>query len=76
MDQVLGEDRWKFCLCYIDDVIIYSDSLEEHLKHIQRVLAKFEEAGLTVNPSKAQLCLQKINYLGMVMKRASILQPG
>jgi len=45
MDTVLGKDRWKFCLCYVDDLIIYSETFEEHLQHIQAVLSALEKQG-------------------------------
>jgi len=67
MDMVLGENRRDYCLCYIDDVIIFSKTLEEHLAHIDLVVQKLKAAGLTINPKKTQLCLQQIKYLGMIV---------
>ena len=67
MDTVLGKDRWKFCLCYVDDLIIYSETFEEHLQHIQAVLSALEKAGLKINPAKMQLCLKRVKYLGHIL---------
>ena len=40
----------KYCTPYIDDIVIFSDSWEEHLAHIETVLTKLRYAGLTANP--------------------------
>jgi len=40
------------CTPYMDDLVIFSDTWEEHLGHIQDTLHTLEQAGLTANPSK------------------------
>ena len=37
MDKVLGDLKFKFVLVYIDDIIIYSTSFSEHIKHLEMV---------------------------------------
>ena len=37
---------------YLDDIVIYSESMEQHFKHLREVLSRFKKAGLTVNPKK------------------------
>jgi hypothetical protein len=49
MQQILRPFLTKFCMVYIDDVIIYSESLEEHLKHIELILDALNKARLKVN---------------------------
>ncbi|KAE8180211.1 hypothetical protein CF336_g9366, partial [Tilletia laevis] len=51
IDRVLGPTRWKFALAYLDDIVIFSMSFEEHVQHISTVLTAIEQAGLTVSPS-------------------------
>ena len=54
MNKVL---RWyigKFVQVYLDDVIIYSNNLDEHKRHIKAVLEKIREANLKLKPSKCQ----------------------
>ena len=52
MDRVLRGLTWKQCLVYIDDVLIFSSTFEQHLKDIDQVLARFTYAGLKLKPSK------------------------
>jgi hypothetical protein len=70
IDQVLGDLKWTICAVYFDDIIIFSSTFEEHLKHIDLVLSRLKDAGLTINPSKVQLCRQRLKFLG------HIIEPG
>ncbi len=72
MDKVLGVHRWDFCVCYIDDLIVYSNDFESHLKHIQMVFDALMKAGLTLNPSKSQVCLKEVKYLGHYIRFGKI----
>lgn len=49
---------------YLDDVVIYSNSWEEHLHHLERVLGRIQEAGLTLNPAKCQWAKEEARNLG------------
>jgi len=51
MNNVLREET-EFASPYMDDVVIFSGTWEEHIGHIRRVLEKLKRAGLTTNPSK------------------------
>ncbi len=63
MDQVLqGCEDWS--AAYLDDVVIHSNSWVEHLQHLQQILKRIEEAGLTLNISKGEWARQEANYLG------------
>ena len=52
MYRVLGEFYEKFVYVYLDDIIIFSRSLEEHVDHLRQVLTKIREANLKIKPSK------------------------
>lgn len=43
-----------FCTAYLDDIIIYSDTLEEHTEHIHKVLKALEERDLQIAPEKCE----------------------
>ncbi|CAI7795349.1 unnamed protein product [Closterium sp. NIES-53] len=62
MDQVLQDQLWA--LCYIDDVVIYSESGEQHVRDVERTLAAIQDAGLRCHPDKCTFGVQTIAYLG------------
>ncbi|XP_066509706.1 uncharacterized protein [Hoplias malabaricus] len=66
MDDVLRGTE-DFAAAYIDDVVIYSSSWEEHLQHLGIVLRKIADAGLTANPSKCHLAREEVSYLGYIL---------
>jgi transposase InsO family protein len=64
MDIILSEVRWDSVLVYLDDVIIFSRSFEEHVKHLGIVLQKMSEAGATLKFPKCKFFRQAVDYLG------------
>ncbi|HYN44668.1 MAG TPA: reverse transcriptase domain-containing protein [Candidatus Limnocylindrales bacterium] len=64
MDTVLGNMRFKFCIPYIDDIIIYSQTFEEHINHLKQVFEQFRKFGLFVKMSKCEFCMDRMDFLG------------
>ncbi len=52
MQKVLGKYIWDFILVYLDDIIIYSKSLREHIDYIRLVFQALQEAGLKIKMEK------------------------
>ena len=52
MHDCLGELNMNWCIVYSDDIIIFSDTKEEHLKRLEAVFQKLCAAGLKLKPSK------------------------
>ena len=55
------------CVPYMDDICIYSDSVEEHAEHVREVLTRLRKAGLYVKLSKCEFDKQEIAFLGYVI---------
>jgi hypothetical protein len=64
MQSVMGELNLQYCLIYLDDIIIYSDSEEEHLRRMRVVLDRLRENGLKLRPSKCRFFQKSLEYLG------------
>lgn len=62
----------EICHVYLDDIIIWSDSLEEHTRNVELVLDALREAGLICNPTKSDLFLTRVEFLGHVISREGI----
>ncbi len=67
INSVLCEYLDLFCIAYLDDIVVYSNSLEEHTEHVQCVLAKLQEAGLYLKLSKCEFDMQRISFVGFII---------
>ena len=64
IDHTLRPFLDEFVFVYIDDILIYSKTLEEHKRHVHQVLKKLEEKNLSVHPAKSEFHVQKTVFLG------------
>ena len=71
MDQVL-RDLGAFTAAYLDDVIIYSSTWDEHLCHLRAVFQRLRAAGLTVKRKKCQFGTRHCNYLGHIVGEGGV----
>jgi len=67
MDLVLAALLWEACLVYLDDVIIFSTSFEQHLQRLDAVMQRLLQAGLKLKPRKCQLFQERVQFLGHVV---------
>ena len=72
MDIVLAGLKWQCCLVYIDDVIIYSNTFDQHIKDLTAVFDALRNANLTLKVSKCHFCRNEIKYLGHIITRNGI----
>ena len=56
-----------FAMAYLDDIIIYSSTPEEHLEHIRTVFEKLQDAKLSMKLSKCHFFAKEIQYLGYIL---------
>ena len=59
-------------MIYIDDIVIYSKNLEEHISHLEVVFSRLAEYGLQVKPEKCKFALSEIKLLGFVLDKKGI----
>ena len=72
MHDCLGDLNMNWCIVYLDDIIIFSDTKEEHLKRLEAVFQKLHAAGLKLKPSKCFFFREEIEYLGHVVSGKGI----
>ena len=61
-----------FCNVYIDDIIVYSTSIEEHLDHLTQVFSRLRSSGLKLHPNKYSFGYSEVKYLGPVISAEGI----
>ena len=61
-----------FVVVYLDDILIYNKTAEEHLKHVEQVLRRLQEEKLAINLEKCEFFKQELVYLGFVVSKGSL----
>jgi hypothetical protein len=74
MDKTLKEYIGEFVTVYLDDIIIYSKSFEEHIEHIEKVLMKLREINAIIKLKKYEFGKRNIEFLGHIVGKDG-LQP-
>jgi hypothetical protein len=72
MDNVLEGIRYQFALDYIDDLMVYSDSFEDHLSHMQKVFDRLTVANIKLKASKCCFAQNEVVYLGFNISEAGV----
>ena len=57
----------EFVEVYIDDVLIFSRTIEEHIDHLRKVLERLRKANLKLEPAKCHFLRQSLEYLGHII---------
>ena len=71
MDAILGD--LPFCYVYLDDILVFSNSPEEHMTHLRQIFDLLAENGLVVNRAKCVLGVKELDFLGFHVNQDGIL---
>ena len=74
METCLGEMHLKWCIIYLDDIIVFffSKMPEEHIRRLSGVFEKLSAAALRLKPSKCEFFKSQIVYLGHIVSKDGI----
>ena len=67
MESCLGDLHLNWCIIYLDDIIVFSKTLKEHIEQLRDVLQKLFLAGLKLKPKKWEVFKSKIAYFGHII---------
>ena len=73
MQNCLGELNLTYCLIYLDDAIVFSETPEEHLQRMCVVFDRLQEHSLKLKPSKCDVFKSEINYLAHHVSQKGVL---
>jgi len=62
----------KFVSIYVDDILVYSNSREEHKKHVRVVLQRLRELGLRADIKKYKFNVTKVKFLGLIITEGGV----
>jgi len=69
MDTVLAGMNFEICLVYLDDIIVFSHNLEDHLERLEKLFQKLRAANLKLKPSKCHLLQTQVKFLGYTVSQ-------
>ncbi|KAE8250242.1 hypothetical protein A4X13_0g4880, partial [Tilletia indica] len=72
MDKILGALRWKEAVIYIDDTVVATETLEEHLRALDTLLSRATAAGLKFSPAKCTFAVPSLVLLGRKVSGAGV----
>ena len=72
MHEVLRKHLFKTCIVYVDDIIVFSRNVTEHLLHLREIFQCIAKAGLKLNPSKYNFAATEVKYLGHILSHKGI----
>ena len=67
MATVFAGKEWTFVFVYLDDLLIVSRSIVEHVEHLRKVFLRLEEANLQLKPQMCKFAQRRIEYLGHIL---------
>ncbi|XP_048108990.1 uncharacterized protein LOC125300872 [Alosa alosa] len=72
MEKAVGDMNLLQVLVYLDDLIVFGATLEEHEERLMKVLDRLEEVGLKVSLDKCQFCQPRVKYVGHIVSADGI----
>ncbi|KDR73901.1 hypothetical protein GALMADRAFT_71411, partial [Galerina marginata CBS 339.88] len=76
MNDVFADLLDNYLIIYLDDILIYSNSLSEHKKHVREVLRRLRKFGLYGRLDKCEFHTQQVEYLGYIMSPEGLTMSG
>ena len=72
INKALKECLDDYASAYIDDVLVFSDNLEDHIQHVRKVITLLQDNGLPIDVDKCEFHVQETKYLGLIITTEGI----
>nr|ATA66765.1 Pol [Haliotis discus hannai] len=72
MEHMLGELHLEICMIYLDDLIVFSDSFEEHLLRLEKIFQRLRESGLKLAAKKCDFFQEQVKFVGHIVSADGI----
>ncbi len=72
MERLFGDQQCQSLLLYLDDIVVFSSSVTQHLERLELVLSRLEREGLKAKLSKCMFFQQEVSYLGHVISAQGV----
>jgi len=72
MNKILREFLHHGVVVYLDDILIYSENMDDHIRLVQKVLDRLEQHGLAVSLKKSVFHQEEVEFLGYIVKTSGV----
>lgn len=72
MDKVLAGYKYDFCFAYLDDIVIFSVTFDEHVEHVRKVLERLRQYNLSLSPNKCHFAQHETKFLGHIVGNGAV----
>ena len=72
MEAILHGVNWISCLIYLDDIVVFARTFQEHADRVDTVLSRIEAAGLKLKPSKCHIFQEEVHFLGHIISGVGV----
>ena len=72
MEACLGDENFETLVLYLDDILVFSSTIEEHIERLDGVFTKLKEHGLKIKPSKCHFFRKEVKYLGHIVSEEGV----
>ena len=72
METVLRGMQWERAVLYLDDIIIFSSTVQEHMARLEEVFQRLQKANLTLKPTKCHFFQQQVEFLGHIVDEKGV----
>ena len=72
MERIFGDQHYQSLLLYLDDVIVFSSTVDEHFSRLDLVFGHFQKEGLKVKLERCNFLRQQVQYLGQVVSASGV----
>ena len=69
VELALSNLQWITCLIYIDDIIVFGKTFEQHMSRVEEVLERIKESGLKLKPEKTEMLQKEVVFLGHCFRK-------
>ncbi|CAF1600353.1 unnamed protein product [Didymodactylos carnosus] len=76
MHNLIGNGRWDYVLVYLDDILIFSKTFDEHKKHVTEILSILGKANFQVNADRCSISVHEIDFLSQTINDRCVRASG
>lgn len=72
IDSIFGDELQPYLFCYLDDLVVATDTLDHHIEILKIVADRLRKAGLSISSEKSKFCVPQVKFLGHIISKDGI----